>query len=259
MLYDVLLRFLLFLDPSIGLNYGITTQHSIAFPKEVHSSYFNCVCNNNGACDDQDIQAIKDYFGKTEFVWAINAQDRASADVVERDGFVQVDQFPAMKCDLSLLEYEDIYNVYKIDFCDEKVKEDWIEVCQKVFPISYKDRLDVISYLVKSLYDSSLLSLYIVYENEMPVAAGMMLEHQDLVTLHSIAVVPEARGKGFAKNLVRKALYDARQKGCTWAILFATDMGKPLYEKLGFKEYAMYSVYLQSKYYSKKYHNHFFI
>jgi len=44
------------------------------------------------------------------------------------------------------------------------------------------------------------------------------------------------RGRGFARQLMEHALAYLRRKGVAWIKLDATDMGRPLYERLGFRE-----------------------
>ncbi|HEY1990877.1 MAG TPA: GNAT family N-acetyltransferase [Gammaproteobacteria bacterium] len=46
---------------------------------------------------------------------------------------------------------------------------------------------------------------------------------------------PEWRGRGLAKRLTLLAMDAARERGLKLTILHATEMGKPLYAKLGFK------------------------
>jgi ribosomal protein S18 acetylase RimI-like enzyme len=46
---------------------------------------------------------------------------------------------------------------------------------------------------------------------------------------------PEWRGRGLAKRLTLLAMEAARERGLNLTILHATEMGKPLYAKLGFK------------------------
>ncbi len=43
------------------------------------------------------------------------------------------------------------------------------------------------------------------------------------------------RGRGLAKELTALAMQEARKRGLNLTILHATEMGKPLYAKLGFK------------------------
>ena len=46
---------------------------------------------------------------------------------------------------------------------------------------------------------------------------------------------PAYRGRGLAKQLTELAMQEARNRKLSLTILHATSMGKPLYEKLGFK------------------------
>jgi GNAT superfamily N-acetyltransferase len=46
---------------------------------------------------------------------------------------------------------------------------------------------------------------------------------------------PTHRGRGLAKQLTERAMHEARIRKLSLTILHATEMGKPLYAKLGFK------------------------
>jgi GNAT superfamily N-acetyltransferase len=48
-------------------------------------------------------------------------------------------------------------------------------------------------------------------------------------------VYPEFRGKGVAQGLMRRAIQWCREEGFRSAYLHASEMGKPLYERLGFR------------------------
>jgi N-acetylglutamate synthase-like GNAT family acetyltransferase len=50
-----------------------------------------------------------------------------------------------------------------------------------------------------------------------------------------VAVVPEARGQGLSGKLVAHALADAAARGIRTSTLVATALGRPVYEKLGFR------------------------
>ncbi len=61
--------------------------------------------------------------------------------------------------------------------------------------------------------------------------------------LHLVATLPAYRGKGLGYAVSQKPLIDAQQRGASHAILLASEMGKPVYQKIGFKEYALCNVY----------------
>ena len=48
--------------------------------------------------------------------------------------------------------------------------------------------------------------------------------------------VPEYRGQGLASELLKKVLDEARSRGVKNILLAASDMGKPVYKKVGFEE-----------------------
>jgi predicted N-acetyltransferase YhbS len=51
----------------------------------------------------------------------------------------------------------------------------------------------------------------------------------------ALGVVPEARGRGIGRALADAACERLRERGCDTVLLFATDMGRPLYERMGFE------------------------
>jgi GNAT superfamily N-acetyltransferase len=50
-----------------------------------------------------------------------------------------------------------------------------------------------------------------------------------------VAVLPEARGHGLSRKLLANALADAAERGCETTTLVATAMGRPTYERLGYR------------------------
>ncbi|MCU6762963.1 putative acetyltransferase [uncultured Roseburia sp.] len=53
--------------------------------------------------------------------------------------------------------------------------------------------------------------------------------------IHEVAVLPDQRGKGIARKLVMAALEECRMEGFRMASLQASEMGRGLYEHLGFE------------------------
>ena len=50
-----------------------------------------------------------------------------------------------------------------------------------------------------------------------------------------VAVVPEARGNGISRHLIAHALADAVERGAQTSTLVATKLGRPVYERLGYR------------------------
>ena len=58
---------------------------------------------------------------------------------------------------------------------------------------------------------------------------------------------PDYRGKGIAKQLVNETLKEAQRRKVQHIFLISSEMGKPLYKKIGFKENDIYMEYFIPK------------
>ena len=65
----------------------------------------------------------------------------------------------------------------------------------------------------------------------------LILDHDGNADVEMVAVVPEARGHGIAGNLLAHALADAAERGLETSTLVATDLGRPVYERLGYQQF----------------------
>jgi ribosomal protein S18 acetylase RimI-like enzyme len=68
-----------------------------------------------------------------------------------------------------------------------------------------------------------------------PAAVALALHHNDDCGISFVATIPDARRRGLATEVMRQALRDAQDKGCTTTTLQATDLGERLYANLGYR------------------------
>jgi len=72
--------------------------------------------------------------------------------------------------------------------------------------------------------------------NGEPVGTNVIFNGAGVVGVYGIAVVPSARGKGIGAAITLKPLLEARDKdGYKYTVLFSTEMGAPVYERIGFR------------------------
>lgn len=86
---------------------------------------------------------------------------------------------------------------------------------------------------------------WIVEERGEPAASGCVwvkrvhprprLATLDEAYLLSMYTEPAHRGKGHARRIVKAAIAWAREQGCPRMTLHASEMGRPIYERLGFE------------------------
>jgi GNAT superfamily N-acetyltransferase len=81
------------------------------------------------------------------------------------------------------------------------------------------------------------LHLYAARQNGEAVACVGSVHDEVDCGIYLVATRPDARGRGFARDLVTVALNEARDAGCESASLQSTAMGKPIYSGLGFTDF----------------------
>ena len=68
-----------------------------------------------------------------------------------------------------------------------------------------------------------------------PGSCLLTMDHEDDCSVWFVATEPAARGQGLASALMAHALADARERGRTTSTLQATDLGRPVYERMGYR------------------------
>lgn len=79
------------------------------------------------------------------------------------------------------------------------------------------------------------LRVYVARAEDVPVGCAMVADHGSNTSVEMVAVVPEARGRGLSGKLLAHALADAAERGIDSSTLIASPLGRPVYERLGFR------------------------
>lgn len=77
---------------------------------------------------------------------------------------------------------------------------------------------------------------YLVYEGDRAVSTATVLVVKDCLYVALVATLPEARGHGYARAAMSRALRAAHEAtGIRRTLLHATDAGLPLYQSMGYQ------------------------
>ena len=75
------------------------------------------------------------------------------------------------------------------------------------------------------------------------IGCGIAIVHGTISWLGTIIVLPEYRRRGIGKEITSHLIEYCKSKGCKTQILVASEMGEPVYRKLGFTTSATYIFY----------------
>ncbi|MFC0505384.1 GNAT family N-acetyltransferase [Micromonospora costi] len=91
--------------------------------------------------------------------------------------------------------------------------------------------------------DADPITGYLAEEAGKPAGTGLGLRTGGVVGVFNIAVVPTARGRGLGRAITETVLRDGVAAGADAAYLHSSDMGRPLYESMGFRLVETWTVF----------------
>jgi GNAT superfamily N-acetyltransferase len=175
------------------------------------------------------------------FFWWTDSLTQPS-DLAERllrrgfDGNVEGD--PGMALDLhELTDKTNLPNGFAVtQATDRKSLDDWGGVFAAAFEMPLSGGQAWIDATVQAGGEHAPWQLYVGYFEDKPVSTSILFNGAGVAGIYGIGTLPEWRHKGFGAAITMKPLLDARRQGYRFAVLFATRMGYPMYQRLGFRE-----------------------
>jgi len=83
------------------------------------------------------------------------------------------------------------------------------------------------------------------YAGGTPVVSGLGWRTGRTIGVYSIATIESGRQRGFGAAMTAHVVTDGLLAGCDSAALQASEMGRPIYERLGFRTVVRYSAYME--------------
>ena len=79
------------------------------------------------------------------------------------------------------------------------------------------------------------------------IGTVVVWDHDDDTEIAWVATLPEERGRGVSKQLMARSLADARERGRLTTTLVATKLGRPVYERLGYRDFGAIQMWERRK------------
>lgn len=126
-----------------------------------------------------------------------------------------------------------------VEVTDPPERADFSSVTSSVFdwPASTAEQVDRVAIRADEI------RMFLGRMDGRPVATGLLIRHGDVAGVYSIAVIEAYRRRGLGEAMTRAILRAGRDDGCTVGVLQSSEMGYPLYERMGFDPVVTYHHY----------------
>ncbi len=223
-----------------------TSEIKYIFTKNWQSRVFMANFNESSAHSNimHVISRIKEL--NIHVLWFVSpmSHPRNLGNILKDHGLTYRNEWKAMAVDLETvtesfnipegIEIKEVLNLEELKI--------WTDILVKSFEFpeiveSYK------KYFINAGLEGLNFHYYLGFLNGKPVTTDVLFNGEKAAGLFYIGTVPEARGQGIAKTMVNYLLSESKNKGYSISILQASEMGYPLYKKIGFKKYYTTKIY----------------
>lgn len=90
-------------------------------------------------------------------------------------------------------------------------------------------------------------AIYVGYTDGEPVTTGAGIRSGRTIGVYNISTLASARGRGYGAAMTRRVAADGAAGGCDVAILQSSEMGYPIYERLGYRTVVEYMGYVERR------------
>jgi GNAT superfamily N-acetyltransferase len=119
----------------------------------------------------------------------------------------------------------------------------WIHVASIGFGVAPQYENAWYELFAEAVFDQPFWTFVALWDGK-PVATSQLFLSAGVAGIYNVTCLPEMRGRGIGAAITQAPLLDARAIGYRVAILQASELGYPVYRRLGFQDYGKMSVYL---------------
>lgn len=181
------------------------------------------------------------------FLWYIGPSMRPTnlSDYLLRHGFTEAGDDPAMGMALAdLPEKAPTLPGVTIELVtDIPTLRLWNDVLDMGFEMGELSEPFMELMMRDTIGEGAAATYYLARLDGEPVAAAALSLGGGVAGIFSVATIPAARRRGLGAAVTLAPLLDARARGYAVGVLQASEMGYPVYERLGFTEQFRYHVY----------------
>lgn len=179
---------------------------------------------------------------------SVSADSEEVRTRLDQAGLQRGDAHPAMQMDLSGLPAPQPVDGLVIETASgAEGRRNWGQLAIEAFEM--EDGLRAAMGACEATIPSELFEdqpRFTGYIDGEPAAVSSLVMTDGVAGIYAVATLPQARKRGIGSAMSLHAMSEGKRRGASLAVLQATDMGRPVYERIGFRSVFDYQAYLHS-------------
>jgi GNAT superfamily N-acetyltransferase len=240
------------LIPRLPEGERFTVDGALGYFTDIPFAMFNGVVAPRFSADtvDHAIEAFIDHARSREvpMLWQLTPDSRPEnlRERLEAHGFRGSSPGPGMAVDLGTLKPEEPVSSLSIelvrDLSTMRLAADLLCRCF-VMPV-WLEEIWVRLLSIAGLDEEAMVQTYLGRINGESVGVSGVAYAAGVAGVYNVGTLEAYRGKGIGRALTLAPLLDARERGYRVGVLHASEMGLPVYRRLGFQQYCQIQHYV---------------
>jgi len=190
----------------------------------------------------ENYKKAKTFFAELLFAWLLTSEQ--DDDYLVSVNFSEPEAFPEML--MKLTDYQPVELSSKIKNIVAHSEQDfqcWASVASETFGPTPEE---ISEFFLPLVQHAGCIPYLAFYDGE-PAATALVFCGKKVAGIYAMSTRAQYRRKGLGKAVAQACLINAKNNGCDCAVLYASEVGKLLYEAMGFQ-----TVQILKEYGSKK-------
>lgn len=192
-------------------------------------AFFNSAFVRPHAVVAEQLDAIAAFFGERELPFTVRFRDDdAAAQACEAAGLQSGGQLPVMFADAAAIDGP-------VDLDVRVVDESLLPAYVATMAAGYSMPVDVLKpmFTLGSVRNPSFAAL-LGFVDDTPVATAAVVVSGTCAGVYNVGTPAEFRRRGYGEAATRAAVVEGVRRGCTTTTLQASEMGFPIYKRMGY-------------------------
>ena len=167
------------------------------------------------------------------------------AELINKLGWAARETIHCMAADLDTVPKMEIDRQFQWREVDQTEHAIWVDVMSEGYelPRDFVERIGPAAPRITDCPDNIQFKFFLASEDGVPASTSVHMITDGIIGVYDVSTRPIYRGRGLGRFVTLAPLIQARDEGYKTALLQASEMGAPIYEKIGFESVGTFPLY----------------